>query len=57
LEVLRRVLGRVAPEPGQVWAEAFGRARGRGEPLGETEKRSAIAALEQLRARVTGVTG
>ena len=54
LEFLRRVLERVAREPGQVLTELFERARFSVEPMGELEKRSAIAALEQLRARVAG---
>ena len=53
LEFLRRVLERVAREPGQVLTELFERARFSVEPMGEIEKRSAIAALEQLRGRVT----
>jgi Domain of unknown function (DUF4129) len=54
LEFLRRVLERVAHEPGQVLTELFERARFSVEPMGESEKRSAIAALEALRARVAG---
>jgi hypothetical protein len=54
LEFLRRVLERVAREPGQVLTELFERARFSMEPMGESEKRSAIAALEQLRAEVAG---
>ena len=54
LEFLRRVLERVAREPGQVLTELFERARFSVEPMGEMDKRSAIAALEQLRGRVTG---
>jgi hypothetical protein len=54
LEFLRRVLERVAHEPGQVLTELFERARFSVEPMGESEKRSAIAALEQLRAEVAG---
>ena len=54
LEFLRRVLERVAHEPGQALTELFERARFSVEPMGETEKRSAIAALEQLRAEVAG---
>ncbi len=54
LEFLRRVLERVAHEPGQVLTELFERARFSVEPMGETEKQSAIAALEALRARVAG---
>ena len=53
-EFLRRVLERVAYEPGQVLTELFERARFSLEPMGEKEKRSAIAALEQLRARMAG---
>jgi hypothetical protein len=53
-EFLRRVLERVAHEPGQVLTELFERARFSVEPMGETEKRSAITALEQLRGRVAG---
>ncbi len=53
-EFLRRVLERVAREPGQVLTELFERARFSVEPMGEMEKRSAIAALEQLRGRVAG---
>lgn len=52
LEFLRRVLARVAKEPGQVLTELFECARFSVEPMGEVEKRSAIAALEQLRARI-----
>ena len=52
LEFLRRVLERVAQEPGQVLTELFERARLSVEPMGEMEKRSAIAALEQLRVEV-----
>ena len=52
LEFLQRVLERVAHEPGQVLTELFERARFSVEPMGESEKRSAIAALEQLRAEV-----
>ncbi len=51
-EFLARVLERVAHEPGQVLTELFERARFSVEPMGESEKRSAIAALEQLRAEV-----
>jgi hypothetical protein len=54
LEFLRRVLERVAREPGQVLTALFERARFSVEPMGEVEKRSAIAALEALRARVAG---
>jgi hypothetical protein len=54
LEFLRRVLERVAHEPGQVLTELFERARFSVEPMGESDKRSAIAALEQLRGRVAG---
>ena len=54
LEFLRRVLEQVARGPGQVLTELFERARFSVEPMGEMEKRSAIAALEQLRARVAG---
>ena len=54
MEFLRRVLERVAREPGQVLTELFERARFSVEPMGEMDKRSAIAALEQLRGRVTG---
>ena len=55
----RAVLGpafveRAAREPGQVLTELFERARFSMEPMGEREKRSAIAALEQLRAEVAG---
>ena len=53
-EFLRRVLDRVATEPGQVLTELFERARFSVEPMGENDKRSAIAALEALRARVAG---
>ncbi len=52
VEFLRRVLERVALEPGQVLTELFERARFSVEPMGESEKGSAIAALEQLRAEV-----
>jgi hypothetical protein len=54
LEFLRRVLERVGREPGQVLTELFERARFSVEPMGEREKRDAIAALEQLRAGVAG---
>lgn len=54
LEFLRRVLERVAREPGQVLTELFERARFSVEPMGEPEKWSAIAALEQLRAELAG---
>lgn len=54
LEFLRRVLAQVAREPGQVLTELFERASFSVEPMGESEKRSAIAALEALRARVAG---
>jgi hypothetical protein len=54
LEFLRRVLERVGREPGFVLTELFERARFSVEPMGESEKRSAIAALEQLRGRVAG---
>ena len=54
LEFLRRVLEHVGREPGQVLTELFERARFSVEPMGESEKRSAIAALESLRARVAG---
>jgi hypothetical protein len=54
LEFLRRVLERVANEPGQVLTELFERARFSVEPMGESEKRSAIGALQQLRAEVVG---
>jgi len=54
LEFLRRVLERVAREPGQVLTELFERARFSVEPMGEREKLSAIGALEKLRARVAG---
>ena len=54
LEFLRRVLERVAREPGWVLTELFERARFSVEPMGESEKRGAIAALEQLRAKVAG---
>ena len=53
LEFLRRVLERVGREPGLVLTELFERARFSVEPMGESEKRSAIATLEQLRGRVT----
>ena len=53
-EFLRRILERVAHEPGQVLTDLFERARFSVEPMGEMEKRNAIAALEQLRARVAG---
>lgn len=52
LEFLRRVLERVAHEPGLVLTELFERARFSVEPMGESDKRSAIDALEALRARV-----
>jgi phosphatidylglycerophosphate synthase len=54
LEFLRRALERVAQQPGQVLTDLFERARFSVEPMGESEKRSAIAALEQLRAEVAG---
>jgi hypothetical protein len=54
LEFLRRVLEHVGREPGQVLTELFERARFSVEPMGEVEKRSAIVALERLRARVAG---
>ena len=54
LEFLRRVLERVAGEPGQALTELFERARFSVEPMGEVEKRSAIAALEHLRGELAG---
>lgn len=50
LEFLARVLERVAREPGEVLTELFECARFSVEPLGEQDKRNAIAALEALRA-------
>lgn len=52
LEFLTRVLERVAREPGHVLTELFERARFSVEPMGEQDKRKAIAALETLRAEV-----
>jgi hypothetical protein len=54
LEFLRRVLERVAVEPGQVLTELFERARFSVEPMDEGDKLSAIGALEALRGRLAG---
>jgi hypothetical protein len=51
-EYLRRVLERVGHRPGQVLTELFERAKFSVDPMGESEKRSAIGALEELRAEL-----